>query len=57
MFDLSTLEWIIIICSGLLIGFAKAGVASMGDISSYYFYDHISSTRICRYITSFINCW
>ncbi|UOQ86361.1 sulfite exporter TauE/SafE family protein [Gracilibacillus salinarum] len=30
MFDLTVMEWIIIIFSALLIGFAKAGVASMG---------------------------
>nr|WP_175495516.1 sulfite exporter TauE/SafE family protein [Gracilibacillus orientalis] len=30
MFDLTIIEWIIIIFSALLIGFAKAGVASMG---------------------------
>ncbi|SHN35899.1 hypothetical protein SAMN05216179_3653 [Gracilibacillus kekensis] len=30
IFDLSIIEWIIIVCCGLLIGFAKAGVASMG---------------------------
>ncbi|WP_163539322.1 sulfite exporter TauE/SafE family protein [Gracilibacillus sp. YIM 98692] len=30
MFELSVLEWIIIVFSSMLIGFAKAGVASMG---------------------------
>ncbi|ENH97880.1 hypothetical protein J416_02946 [Gracilibacillus halophilus YIM-C55.5] len=30
MFDLTVWEWIIVLISGLLIGFAKAGIASMG---------------------------